>query len=174
MWDWAWDTCTQAGATQTLLKRQRVFEIHSLISNQVDSSRYEFIKSVTLSFVFFFSAVTSLWSRGHPSSSTTIAYYCKFCSSSILWFVGIATLDLHYIWPEAHMIDMKWENGLLGFVSMFVLPPAGHKGLYFFVCFIDLMVKQTSPQSQWATSSCRNTDLGRQLVSTIASCSPID
>ena len=21
------------------------------------------------------------------------------------------------------MIDMKWENGLLGFVSMFVLPP---------------------------------------------------
>ena len=36
------------------------------------------------------------------------------------------------------------------------------------------MVKQTSPQSQWATSSCRNTDLGRQLVSTIASCSPID
>ena len=72
------------------------------------------------------------------------------------------------------MIDMKWENGLLGFVSMFVLPPAGHKGLYFFVCFIDLMVKQTSPQSQWATSSCRNTDLGRQLVLTIASCSPID
>ena len=38
------------------------------------------------------------------------------------------------------MIDMKWENGLLGFVSMSVLPPAGHKGLSFFVCFIDLMV----------------------------------